>query len=113
VASYPEGTKAKGRGAWYAMQIEASNNFEVPRVVSIFCGGLDRQIEHHMFPKLAPNRLREISPEVRAACEKHGVAYRTGGWGATLKKAFGHIRRLSAASPPGLRGVGRIADGMM
>ena len=96
VTSYPEGTKARGRGEWYAMQAEASNDFEVGRYVSILCGGLDRQIEHHMFPTLPPERLREIAPEVRAICEKYGVAYKTDTWGRTLGKALRHIERLSA-----------------
>ena len=97
VASYDEGTRAKGRGAWYAMQVEATNDFEVSVPVSILCGGLDRQIEHHLFPKLPPNRLREIAPRVRAACEAHGVRYHTDSWGRTLLKALRHVRALSFA----------------
>jgi fatty acid desaturase len=93
--SYPEGTKARGRGEWYAMQAEATNNFEVPFVVSVLCGGLDKQIEHHLFPTLAPQRLREMAPEVRAICERYGVRYNTGSWGTTLARALAHIARLS------------------
>jgi NADPH-dependent stearoyl-CoA 9-desaturase len=95
VTSYPEGTRAKGRGAWYAMQVEGSHNFEVGLPVSILCGALDRQIEHHLFPKLPPNRLREIAPEVRAACETYGVRYKTDSWPRTLVKALREIGRLS------------------
>jgi linoleoyl-CoA desaturase len=94
VAAYEAGTRARGRGEWYAMQVEATNDFEVSLPISILCGGLDRQIEHHLFPRLPPNRLREIAPEVRAACEAHGVAYRTDSWGRTLKKALGYVRAL-------------------
>jgi NADPH-dependent stearoyl-CoA 9-desaturase len=94
VASYEEGTRAHGRGEWYAMQIESTNNYEVSLPVSILCGGLDRQIEHHLFPRLPPNRLREIAPEVRAVCEEHGIKYRTASWGSTLKKALAHVRAL-------------------
>jgi linoleoyl-CoA desaturase len=95
VACYPEGTRARGRGAFYAMQVEATNDFEVPLPVSILCGALDRQIEHHLFPRLPPNRLREVAPAVRAACEAHGVEYRTASWPATLKKVFRRIVGLS------------------
>jgi linoleoyl-CoA desaturase len=77
------------------MQVEATNNFEVSRPISILCGGLDKQIEHHLFPHLPPNRLREIAPEVRAACERHGIRYRTASWGKTLGAALGHIQALS------------------
>ncbi len=95
---YPEGTRARGRGAWYAMQVEAAHDFEVPLPLSILCGGLDRQIEHHLFPRLPPNRLREIAPRVRAACEAHGVTYRTGSWPETLGRALRTLRTLSRAS---------------
>jgi linoleoyl-CoA desaturase len=94
VAAYDAGTRAHGRGEWYAMQVEATNDYEVSLPVSILCGGLDLQIEHHLFPRLPPNRLREIAPEVRAACHAHGVAYRTDTWGRTLKKALEHVRAL-------------------
>lgn len=94
-AHYPLGTRAQGRGAWYAMQVEATNDFEVPRPLSLLCGGLDRQIEHHLFPTLAPERLREIAPEVRALCERHGVSYRTGSWPSVLRKALAHIASLA------------------
>jgi linoleoyl-CoA desaturase len=93
--SYPEGTKTRCKGEWYAMQAEASNDYEVPWVVSVLCGGLDRQIEHHLFPKLAPERLRQIAPEVKALCEEHGVAYRTSSWPQTLLGAFRWIHALS------------------
>jgi linoleoyl-CoA desaturase len=93
--AYPEGTRAKGRGAWYAMQVAATNNFEVTRVISILCGGLDRQIEHHLFPKLPPERLREVAPEVKAVCEKYGIPYRTASWGKTLRAALARMAELS------------------
>jgi linoleoyl-CoA desaturase len=95
VKSWPAGTQAASRGAAYAMQVEASNDFEVSLPVSILCGGLDRQIEHHLFPTLPPPRLREIAPRVRAICEKYGVEYKTASWGATLRKALRHVARLS------------------
>jgi NADPH-dependent stearoyl-CoA 9-desaturase len=98
VKSWPEGTRAHGKGQWYAMQVEATNDYEVSRPISILCGGLDRQIEHHLFPTLAPPRLREIAPEVRAICAKWGVEYKTDTWGRTLRKALAHIADLASKS---------------
>jgi fatty acid desaturase len=102
VKSWPAGTRPHGRGQWYAMQVEATNDFEVSLPVSILCGGLERQIEHHLFPGLPPRRLREIAPEVQAICEKHGVAYKTASWGKTLRNVVSHVARLSGpgASAP-------------
>jgi linoleoyl-CoA desaturase len=95
VKSYPDGTRPHGKGQWYAMQVEAANDFEVSWPVSVLCGALDRQIEHHLFPQLPPQRLREIAPEVRAICERHGVRYHTGSWGQVLGESLRHIERLS------------------
>jgi linoleoyl-CoA desaturase len=92
---YAPGSRASSRAEWYVMQVEASRDFEVPPLIALLCGGLERQIEHHLFPRLPPNRLREIAPRVRAICEQHGVTYRTGSWPATLRDVLGHLRRLA------------------
>jgi linoleoyl-CoA desaturase len=95
VATYPKQRRATSRGDWFRMQIEATNNFEVPHWMSVLCGGLDRHIEHHLFPRLPPNRLREIAPEVRAICERHGITYRTASWPATLARSFRVLASLA------------------
>lgn len=95
VASYAADRKAHGRGEWYAMQVESTNNFEVPFPFNVLCGGLERQIEHHLFPTLPPPRLREIAPEVQAICARHGVQYKSASWPRTLKNALAHISALS------------------
>lgn len=97
-AEYEEGTRPMNKGHWYAMQVEASNDFVVPWLVSVFCGGLDLQIEHHLFPKFAPQRLRQVAPEVEALCAEYGVEYRRDSWPRTLKKALTRIAQLSRPS---------------
>lgn len=103
VKSYGANERAHNKGQWYAMQVEATNNFQVSRPISILCGGLDMQIEHHLFPTLPPPRLREIAPEVRAICSRHGIEYKTDTWGRTLRKALAHIGHL--AEQGGIREV--------
>jgi fatty acid desaturase len=98
-AAYPEGTLPASKGERYLMQVEATNNFRVPWLVSVFCGALDLQIEHHLFPTLPTNRLREIAPEVRATCEAHGVNYRAASWPRTLYRALAQVARLSFRLP--------------
>lgn len=95
ITHHPEGTKAGSRHRWYAMQVESTSNFDVPFVMAILCGGLEHQIEHHLFPKLPPNRLRQIAPQVRAICERYGVQYRTSSWGHRIKKVFQRAKQLS------------------
>jgi linoleoyl-CoA desaturase len=66
----------------------------VPKAISVLCGGLDRQIEHHLFPRLPPNRLREIAPRVKAICEAHGVQYLEKSWPQTLRDVLVELTRL-------------------
>ncbi len=93
---YAPPTRARGRGEWYLMQVEAAHDFEVPGPISVLCGALDRQIEHHLFPRLPPNRLRAIAPRVREVCEEHGVTYRTASWPRALGAALRRLRELAA-----------------
>jgi linoleoyl-CoA desaturase len=96
-SDYPRSAKPTSRAEWYAMQVEGSRDVEVPELVSVLCGALDKQIEHHLFPRLPPNRLREIAPRVRAICEAHGVRYRSASWPRTLRSVFHELSRLRSA----------------
>ncbi len=70
--------RPKNRAEWYVQQIEGSSNVDSDKLFSIIVGHLNYQIEHHIFPKLTPNRLDEVAPRVKSICEKYGVNYNTG-----------------------------------
>lgn len=101
-SDFPRTTKPTSRAEWYALQVEGSRDVELPWLVSVLCGALDKQIEHHLFPRLPPNRLREIAPRVRAICAAHGVRYRSDSWPRTLRSVVRELTRLRsprAAAP--------------
>lgn len=87
--------KTQGRGEWFKMQIEAAHNYQVPKPISLLCGALDYQIEHHLFPKLPPNRLREIAPKIREICERYGIRYNTSTWGNNLRAGLKRLAKMS------------------
>ena len=68
----PGGTEAKGRGQWYAMQVEGSLDVDVSPLVSILTGGLDHQIEHHLFPRCRPTVCARSALRCSAICAAHG-----------------------------------------
>lgn len=45
------------------------------RLSSWLLGGLTHHIEHHFFATMPRRNYRRIAPEVRALCERHGLAY--------------------------------------
>jgi fatty acid desaturase len=56
-------------------QVLMSRNIRGGRVTDFAMGGLNYQIEHHLFPNMPRPNLRHVQPLVRAFCEEHGVAY--------------------------------------
>jgi len=92
---FPKDTKARGRGDWYKMQVEATHDFHASPLVSRLCGALDYQIEHHLFPKLPPNRLREVASQVRKVCEEFGLPYHNQSWLKTLWNATWRMAKFS------------------
>jgi fatty acid desaturase len=64
-------------------QVLMSRNISGGPLVSIFMGGLNYQIEHHLFPSMARPQLRKAQPLVSAYCAAQGVPYtRTSLWHA-------------------------------
>ncbi len=56
-------------------QVLMSRNISGGWPVSIFMGGLNYQIEHHLFPSMARPHLRKAQPLVSAYCAANGVPY--------------------------------------
>ena len=56
-------------------QVLMSRNIRGGRVVDEFMGGLNYQIEHHLFPNMARPHLRHVQPIVRDFCKSRGISY--------------------------------------
>jgi fatty acid desaturase len=62
-------------------QVLMSRNIAGSRILDTVMGGLNYQIEHHLFPSMPRPHLRAASPMIAQYCRDHGVAYtRTGLW---------------------------------
>lgn len=62
-------------------QVLMSRNIRGSRLLDTVMGGLNYQIEHHLFPSMPRPHLRRASATIRAYCREHGVAYtETGLW---------------------------------
>lgn len=83
------------RAAWYIQQIEGTGNVRAGKFVSMLMGHLNYQIEHHLFPKLPPNRYEEIAPQVEALCREYGVQYISGSFSEQVRSVFRQIQRFA------------------
>ncbi|OLY77775.1 Delta(8)-fatty-acid desaturase [Smittium mucronatum] len=58
-----------------ARQIRTSLDVICPSFLDWFHGGLQFQIEHHLFPRLPRHNLRLVRPHVIELCKKHNLVY--------------------------------------
>ncbi len=56
-------------------QVTTSRNVRGGRALDIALGGLNYQIEHHLFPNMPMANLRRCQPVVRAYCLAHDIDY--------------------------------------
>ena len=81
---------------WYAHQVESSANFSIgSKLTFLICGGLNYQIEHHLFPSVNHEHLVHIQPIVKDLCKKHKVKYKEFfGYQDAFKSYIAHLIRM-------------------
>ncbi|XP_076892835.1 delta(8)-fatty-acid desaturase-like [Bidens hawaiensis] len=60
---------------WFEKQTSGTIDISCSSYMDWFFGGLQFQLEHHLFPRLPRCHLRSISPVVRELCKKHNLPY--------------------------------------
>mmetsp|Transcript_18046 Transcript_18046/g.26832 ORF Transcript_18046/g.26832 Transcript_18046/m.26832 type:complete len:807 (+) Transcript_18046:1599-4019(+) len=61
---------------YFKHQVLTSQNFGIGHFWSqLLTGGLNQQIEHHLFPCVNHCHLPDLAPKVKQICAKHGVGY--------------------------------------
>ena len=90
-------TPAAAHSNWWRHQAATSHNI-VPASAAgeaaLFfgMGGLNLQIEHHLFPCVNHVHLRALQPAIEAAARRHGAAYpRSSSLFEALRKLWAHI----------------------
>jgi fatty acid desaturase len=63
------------RWSFLEQQVVTARNVRATGLAAWWYGGLNFQIEHHLFPTLSRNRLRDARPTVRAFCAERGIPY--------------------------------------
>ena len=81
-------------------QVLTARNVRGQPLIDFWYGGLNYQIEHHLFPTMPRNRLGKAQPIVRAFCEEHGIEYHETGLLRSYREVIGHMRDVSAGAEP-------------
>ncbi|SCL26230.1 fatty acid desaturase family protein [Micromonospora inyonensis] len=86
-------------------QVLTSRNVRGGWGVDTLLGGLNYQIEHHLFPSMPRPNLRHVRPLVRRFCAEHQVPYHETTLWRSWAQALRHLRAVGTDRPAGGRGV--------
>ena len=78
-------------------QILTARDVRPSPLVDYMYGGLNYQIEHHLFPNMPNNRLKEAKEVVREFCRDRGLPYHETGVWQSNKEILGYMHEVSAA----------------
>jgi len=77
-------------------QVLTSRNVRGGILTDVVLGGLNYQIEHHLFPNMPRPSLRRAQPLVRAYCEQHQISYTETSLLGSYTAALAHLHQLGA-----------------
>jgi len=77
-------------------QVLTARNIRSHPVTDFWYGGLNYQIEHHLFPGMARNKLKAAQPIIKDFCKAHEIPYHeTTAW-RSLTEILGHLHDIGA-----------------
>ena len=88
---HPDGTED-----YLRKQVLTTRNVRGGRLVDVALGGLNYQIEHHLFPAMPSPNLRHAQPIVQRYCAEIGVSYESTGLIDSYAQALRHLHAVGA-----------------
>jgi fatty acid desaturase len=80
-------------------QVLTSRNVSGNWLTDLALGGLNYQIEHHLFPSMPRPSLRRSQPLIREFCRQHGVPYTQASLLGSYAQALRHLHAIGAQVP--------------
>jgi fatty acid desaturase len=81
-------------------QVLTSRNVRGSRFVDFLLGGLNYQIEHHLFPNMPRPNLRHAQPLIRTFCHDQGLPYTEASLVGSYAEAIRHLHAVGAPLRP-------------
>ncbi|MHB1596022.1 MAG: fatty acid desaturase family protein [Streptosporangiaceae bacterium] len=83
-------------------QVTTSRNIRGGWLTDFALGGLNYQIEHHLFPSMPRPSLRRAQETIRAYCEARGVAYHETSLVSSYGQVLRHLHDVGRSAEPGM-----------
>jgi fatty acid desaturase len=77
-------------------QVLTSRNVSAHPITDFWYGGLNYQIEHHLFPRLPRNKLREAQRIIKDFCGDHSIAYHETSVLQSYREILQHLHEVGA-----------------
>jgi fatty acid desaturase len=91
MATYP----ASERPDFWKLQVSTTRNITSNWFVDWFCGGLQYQVDHHLFPSLPRHNLKKVHSLVESFCKEQGVTYHEADmWDGTIE-VLSHLDKVA------------------
>ncbi len=83
--------------SWFAHQLYTTTDF-APRnfLAGFLTGGLNQQVEHHLFPNICSCHYSSLSPIVKQTAEEFGLPYHEYSFGKAVKSHFNFLRKMGS-----------------
>ena len=88
----------KAKLSYFQKQLLATRNITPSWFKDFFFGGLNYQIEHHLFPSMSRKNLATCKAIVKEYVEKIKMPYKEVGFFACYKEVFSHMYNVSKAA---------------
>ena len=79
-------------------QVLTARNVRGSRFIDFWYGGLNYQVEHHLFPTMPRNQLRHAQPLVERFCAERGVPYHQTSLAGSYLEIFRALKQASTAA---------------
>ena len=78
------------------MQVLTARNVKSNLLTDLWYGGLNYQIEHHLFPSMPRNNYGKANKIIKAFCQRHSIEHYETGVFQTYKEIFRHFHQVGA-----------------
>jgi fatty acid desaturase len=81
---------------WLERQVLTSRNIKPSPLIDFLYGGLNYQVEHHLFPTMPQMNLGKCRTIVRAYCERNAIPYHEVGFVTSYREVSSFLHEVSA-----------------
>ncbi|CAI5727836.1 unnamed protein product [Hyaloperonospora brassicae] len=80
---------------FWKLQVTTTRNITPGPFINWFCGGLNFQVEHHLFPLIPRHNLQRVNPLVKSLCKEYDLRFHETGFYRGLVEVVDELAEIS------------------